>query len=157
MSNVQLSGGEVSVVWVDVRTKRIIGFSPEGARVVAPRGTRLASYTLLHASDMDHWMNKYREQCQQDREEATVRKLERERPLRAAIREAVMERNKHLDVWNRDVNLRMLNAGDAMYERILESRRKAEVALAAERFDASKNSLVVGRESPFIKNGTLDA
>lgn len=150
-NHVQLSGGEVSVVWVDADTKRIIGFSPEGAKPVAPVGTKLTSYTLLHASDIDRWMNKYREQNNRDREEMTVRKLESERPLRNAIREAVLERNNSLDPWNRDVNLAMLRSQEIMYERVLESRRKQEAVLVAEKYEASATALDVAMDSPIVR------
>jgi hypothetical protein len=150
-NNVQLAGREVSVVWLDADSKRIIGFAPEGARPVAPSGTRLKCYTLLHASELDRWMKKYREQNNRDREEATVRKLESERPMRDAIRAAVLERNNGLDPWNRDINLSMLRSMDTMYERVLNSRRKQEAVLVAEQYEAGKTSADVAADSPIVR------
>ena len=123
-------------------------FGPEGARPVCPNGTRLQMYTLFHAHELDRWMGKYREQVDRDSEEATVRKLEQERPTRMAIREAIMDRNRHLDPMNRDLNLRSLELMDVLYERSIARRRKVETFLAAEAYDASKSSVDVGLESP---------
>ena len=156
MSNVQLTGREVSVVWLDAETDRILGFTPENAPVVAPPGKKLKSYTLLHAAEIDRWMNRYRDQNNRDSEVETVRKLEAERPLRNAIKEAILERGKHVNQWNRDMNMLSIQAMDTIYERILERRRKAEVALAAEMFDASKKGEDLAIASPYkpeVKHG----
>lgn len=96
-------------------------------------------------------MKKYREQNNRDREEATVRKLESERPMRDAIRAAVLERNNGLDPWNRDINLSMLRSMDTMYERVLNSRRKQEAVLVAEQYEAGKTSADVAADSPIVR------
>jgi hypothetical protein len=44
-------------------------------------------------------------------------------------------RNVHLDAFNRDVNIRMLDAQDTMYERILSQRIRAIPKLAAEMYE----------------------
>lgn len=151
MGNVQLTGSERTCVWIDSDSKRIIGFGPEGAKPKAPPGSRITSYTCLHAHELDRWMNKYREQCDRDSDESTVRKMEQERPMRNAIREAVLERNKHVDPMNRDLNLRSLELMDTMYERILARRRQAETFLAAEAYEAGTKSTDVALDSPFLK------
>ncbi len=51
------------------------------------------------------------------------------------MRDAVIARNAHLDPFNRDVNLRMLDAQDKLYERILSQRIRAVPKLAAEMYE----------------------
>ena len=151
MGNVQLVGKEVTVVFKSLDTGRILGFGVEGMPLVAPPGTRYTSTVLNHAADIERYSQQYREQCACDREEATVRRLESERPFRQAIRAAVMERNQHLDPWNRDINLRMMDAQDKMYDRILESRRKAEVCIVAEKYDENSDSVKMALDSPLLR------
>jgi hypothetical protein len=62
-----------------------------------------------------------------------------------------MERNQHLDPWNRDINLRMMDAQDKMYDRILESRRKAEVCIVAEKYDENSDSVKMALDSPLLR------
>jgi hypothetical protein len=149
--NVQLTGGEKTVVYQDLDTKRILCFGIEGAAPVVPPGTRYRSEVLLHARDIERWSKRYQIQCAEDREQATVRRLEAERPFRKAVRDAIVERNSGLDQWNQAINLRMLDAQDTMYERILESRRRAEVCIVAEKYEATSDSVKVALDSPHIR------
>ncbi len=151
MANVQLGSTERTVVWVDIDTKRILAFGIEGANPVVPAGTRYRGETLLHAHDIERWSKKYQAQCAEDREQASVRRLESEKPFRQAVREAILARNRHLDPWNADINLRMLDAQDKLYDRILESRRHAEVCIVAEKYEASSDSVKVALDSPLIR------
>lgn len=151
MSNVQLSGSERTVVWVDSDSKRIVGFGPEGAKPKAPPGSRITSYTCFHAHELDRWMEKYRAQCDRDADESTVRKMESERPMRNAIRDAILERNKEVDPMNRDLNLRSLQLMDTLYERQLARLRQKETFMAAEAFEAGTKSTDVALQSPFLK------
>jgi hypothetical protein len=80
-------------------------------------------------------MDQLRQQHIEDEEQAAVRKLEREREFRKSVRDGIIERNKKVDTWNRDVNLAALNAYDKMYERILNSRLRAIPKLAAEMYE----------------------
>lgn len=101
---------------------------------VAP-GIRYETIEVLHAHDLDRFMDQYREQHIRDEESAVVAKLERERGFRKSVRDAVMARNQHLDAWNRDVNIRMLDAQDKIYERILTSRLRAVPKLVSEAYE----------------------
>ncbi len=151
MANVQLTGSERTVVYKDLATQRILCFGLENAEPVVPPGTRYVSYVLLHASEIERWSKRYQEQCARDREQAFVRTLEREKPFRQAVRDAVVARNQHLDPWNRAINLRMLEAQDTLYQRILESRRRAEVCIVAEKYEATSDSVKVALDSPHIR------
>ena len=148
MSNVQLTGKERTVVYRELGTGRLLCFGIEGAPPLAvPGGTRYETILCLHASDLDRFMDQYRQQHIEDEERAAVSKLERERGFRKAVRDAVIARNVHLDPFNRDVNLRMLDAQDALYERILSQRLRAIPQLAAERYEQG------GDDTRIVKDG----
>jgi hypothetical protein len=153
MSNVQLSSRESVVVYRDPETKRILGFGPEYAKPAFPAGTKYTSETCLHASDVERRMMEYREQCLRDAEASTLRKLERERPIRDSIRSAVLARNSEVDPWNRDVNNALLRTWDHFYQRACNARLKAEVCTVAEKYDASKTTEQIANESRYIQRG----
>ena len=97
-----------------------------------PPGIRYETIECLHASDLDRFMDQYRQQHIEDEERAAVSKLERERGFRKAVRDAVIARNAHLDARNVAINLRMLDAQDQMYDFTLRQRLRAIPKLAAE-------------------------
>ena len=135
-ANVQLTGKERTCVFRDLDSGRILSFGIDGCPPLnVPQGIRYESVPCYHASDLDRFMDQYRQQHIDDEERAAVRKLETEREFRRSVRDAVVARNRHLDPFNRDVNLRMLDAQDKMYERILNSRLRAVPKLAAEMYE----------------------
>ena len=147
MGNVQLCGKERTVVYRDLDSSRILGFGIEGAPPInCPEGIRYEMITVLHARDLDRFMDQYREQHIRDEEQAAVKKLERERGFRKANRDAILARNSQLDPFNRAVNLRMLDAQDRMYEETLSRRLKAIPRLAAEMYEAG------GDETRIVKD-----
>ena len=136
MGNVQLVGKERTVVYRELDTHRILGFGIDGAPPInCPQGIRYETITVLHARDLDRFMDQYREQHIRDEEQAAIKKLEREREFRRANRDAIIARNAHLDPFNREVNLRLLDAQDRMYERILSQRLRAVPRLPAEMYE----------------------
>lgn len=136
MGNIQLTGRERTVVYRELSSGRILSFGIEGAPPInVPEGMRYETVTCLHASDLDRFMDQYRQQHIDDEERAAVKKLEKERGFRKAVRDAIVARNVHLDAFNRDVNIRMLDAQDTMYERILSQRIRAIPKLAAEMYE----------------------
>ena len=58
----------------------------------------------------------------------------------------MIARNAHLDAFNRDVNLRMLDAQDKLYERILSQRIRAIPQLAAERYEQGGDDMKIVRD-----------
>jgi hypothetical protein len=123
-------------VYRELSSGRILSFGIEGAPPInVPEGMRYETVTCLHASDLDRFMDQYRQQHIDDEERAAVKKLEKERGFRKAVRDAIVARNVHLDAFNRDVNIRMLDAQDTMYERILSQRIRAIPKLAAEMYE----------------------
>ena len=146
--NVQLSGKERTVVYREIGTGRILSFGIEGAPPLnVPDGIRYETVSCLHASDLDRFMDQYRRQHIEDEERAAVRKLERERDFRKAVRDAVTARNAHLDSFNRDVNIRMLDAQDKLYERILSQRLRAIPKLAAEMYEQGGDEMRIVKDA----------
>jgi len=145
--NVQLTGKERTVVYRDLDGGRILGFGIDGAPPInAPQGIRYETIVVFHAKDLDRFMDQYREQHIRDEEQAVVAKLKREEGFRKAVRDAVIARNAHLDPFNRDVNLRMLDAQDKLYERILSQRMRAVPQLAAERYEQGGDDTRIVRD-----------
>ncbi|MGC9293317.1 MAG: hypothetical protein ACP5EP_11455 [Acidobacteriaceae bacterium] len=136
MKNVQLTGKERSIVYREIGTNRILGFGIDGAPpILPPAGVRYESIILYHASDMDRYMEQYREQYARDEERGAISQLERDKQFRQSVRDAVIERNKHLDAWNRDINLRLLDAQDKLYNKMMERKLKAVPRLTAEMYE----------------------
>lgn len=139
-ANVQLTGKERTVVYRDLDSGRILSFGVAGALPLnVPDGIRWEAVECLHASDLDRYMDQYRRQHIEDEERAAVRKLEREREFRKAVRDSIVARNRHLDPWNQGINLRMLDAQDKMYDRILMQRMRAVPKLVAEMYEEGGN------------------
>ena len=146
-ANVQLTGKERTVVYRELGTGRILSFGIEGAPPLhVPPGIRYETIPCLHAWELDRFMDQYRQQHIRDEESAAVEKLERERGFRKSVRDAVIARNAHLDSFNRDVNLRMLDAQDKLYERILSQRMRAIPQLAAERYEQGGDDARIVRD-----------
>lgn len=138
--NVQLTGKERTVVYRDLDSGRILSFGIAGAPPLnVPQGIRWEAVECLHASDLDRYMDQYRQQHIEDEERAAVRKLERERDFRKSVRDAIVARNRHLDLWNQQINLRMLDAQDKLYDRILTQRMRAVPKLVAEMYEEGGN------------------
>ncbi len=151
MKNVQLSASERTVVYTDLDTKRILGFSAEGFPPTVPPGTRYTSELLLHASDIERKAQQFREQSLRDREETSLRRLEAERPMREALKAAVRDRNASLDARNRDINTALLKAMDTYYDMAVEARMRVEVTVPAEKYEATKHASDITLENKKIQ------
>lgn len=150
MANVQLSSKEAVKVYVEVGTKRILGFSPENARPLFPAWTRFTEYTLLYAHEIERWVKRYREQQQRDAEEATIRQLERESHFRRALRAAIRDRNNHVNSFNRDLNNVLIRLMDERYDAMMKAKAKPDVFGAAEAYEAGKDPAEVALENPLL-------
>lgn len=151
--NVQLTGKERTVAYRELGSGRILSFGIENAPPLhVPPGIRYETVPCLHAWELDRFMDQYRKQHTEDEERAAVEKLERERGFRKANRDAILARNAHLDQFNRDVNLRLLDAQDKIYERILSQRMRAIPQLAAERYEQGGDETRIVRDA---KSGRL--
>src|ERR1700748_2052257 len=127
MSTAQLSYHERTVCYRDLETKRILGFGPENFPPAVPPGVRYTSTVCYSAKAIERFAEEYRAQSLRDREETSLRRLEAERPIRKAIRDALEQRNQHLDPKNRDYNRAMVKLQDHFYETAVAARQKVEV------------------------------
>jgi len=147
-NSVQLTGKEKTCVYRDLDSGRILSFGISGCPPLnVPQGIRYETIDCLHASDLDRFMDQYRQQHIDDEERAAVKKLQREAGFRKANRDAIIARNHHLDQFNRDVNIRLLDAQDTIYERILNRRLKAIPRLAAEMYEEGGDSTRIVRDA----------
>jgi hypothetical protein len=156
--NVQLGQSERCQVFFDADSGRILGFGPDGGQALFPPGVRVRSHTCYHAKDIENYAQRYREQCHRDDEEATEAQIERERPIRAALRDAILQRNRELQLeggpsvqWNIDLNNTLLRLQEQMYKNAMERRQKYVATIAAERYEAGRKSQDVALENPLIK------
>lgn len=156
MANAQLGIQERTVVYRDLDTKRILGFGPENFPPAVPAGTKYTATVCYSAKAIERGAEEYRAQSLRDREETSLRRLEAERPIRTAIKDALAERNRHLDPKNRDYNNAMLKLMDHFYESSVAARQKVEVCIAAEKYEASKSSGDVTLENKKIKLGAVN-
>jgi hypothetical protein len=126
-----------------------LGFAPEGSSP-SVLGVRYEAITLLHAKDIEKWSDRFREQSLRDREETSLRRLEAERPFRQAIKDDIRARNSTLDPWNRAINESLIASMDHFYDSAVEARKRVEVCIAAEKYDATKSAAEVTLENPRI-------
>jgi len=149
--NVQLGEAERCQVYIEAETGRILGFGPEGAKPFLPAGVKVRSQTCYHAREIEKYAHQYRDQCYRDAEQSTLKALEREAPIRKALRDAIVERNRVVDQRNRDLNNALLKVMDFYYDKAKQTRMKREVTIAAERFEAGKLSTDLAEESVYLK------
>lgn len=130
MANVQISGSELTCVWTDVDTGRILGFAPQN--YVFPGMQRAMCIPLLHASDVDRWANDFRAQQYADFQLQAAQKEIREAPSRKALRDKLKALRNHASPGIRrdiDRGLKFLEALEA------KVKRKTEGALLVERVE----------------------
>jgi hypothetical protein len=138
MNNVQLTGKESVKVFVEIGSNRILGFSPEFASPLFTPGTRYTETLLLHSRDVERWVGRYRQQQERDAEEATYRQIKRESIFRKSLRSAILERNKHVNPLNRDLNNVLIRLMDEKYDAMMKAKMKPVVHGMAEASEASK-------------------
>jgi len=135
-------------VYLDIDTRRILAFSPEHAKPKLPAGIRWRAETCYSAAAIERYASQYREQCRADEEMTSVRRLEAERPFREAVRDSILERNKHCDPRNVALNNALLRTMDHFYMKALNRRKEAEVAITAELYEEKKLSTEIALDSP---------
>jgi hypothetical protein len=145
MANVQLSGEEVTRVWVSVATGRIVGFCPVWLPGMGP----CRCIELTHAHEINTWANRFREQQRRDYEEKQYAQLTKDDVLRKRIREALRARRNVVGPLQRadiDRGLRMLDALEAKI-----AARSQEGALLIERYDSAKRQEDIALEAPVFQ------
>jgi hypothetical protein len=156
--NAQLCQSERTVVYLEARSRRIIGFGQENVRPVLPAGTRFITEICYHAWDSDRWVRKFREQWRQDQELDNFNQIAREKPMRDAIKDALRARNAHIDPLNRAQNEAMIKVMDFQYEQAMARKLRKEITLTAERWDASVKPEDIATSDPgFSKAHKIEA
>jgi hypothetical protein len=155
MHNVQLSEKERTVVFVELDSRRILGFGPELAKPSFPKGVKYTETVLLSAREIENWVGRYREQQIRDAEETTYRQLEREAPIRAAIRKSLLARNASSDVNNYDraLNNVYVRLMDEKYDAMMKAKAKPEVFGMAEAYEEGVDSERIAMDSPYMRGG----
>jgi hypothetical protein len=151
MHNAQLGSKERTCVYVELDTKRILGFAPEFVQAVIPAGIRYTEYTLVSAREIERWVGRYREQQQRDAEEASYRQLMREKGFRDALKSSIRARNSQVNLFNRELNNVLIRLMDERYEAMLKAKAKPEVFGAAEAWEAGKDGEDVALENPLLR------
>ena len=130
--------GKIStVVFIDLDSKRVLGFAPEGSAPLFPLGTRYETKTPFDVIELEKWVKQFREEGMRDIEEKSTRKVMREAPVRKAIRDALIARSAHLSPLEKDLNFAILGVMDHRYRAAIEAQKKVETFLAAEAYDES--------------------
>lgn len=139
-----------TVVFVDLDTKRILGFGPAGCAPVFPPGTRYQVKTPFDTHELEKWVKQFHEEGLRDVEEKTMRQVMREAPQRKAIRDALIARSQHLDPLNRDLNMAMLALMDQRYRTAMDQKSKYETFLMAQAYEESKQGEDIALEHPIF-------
>lgn len=152
-SNVQLGSKEAVKVYVELDTKRILGFTPEFAKPLFLASVRYTEYTLLSAKEIERWVGRYREQQERDAYEATARQIQRESAFRKSLASAIRERNQHVNQFNRDLNNTLMRLNDERYDQMMKNKLKPVVHGVNEAYESSKSSHEISLDSPYFKHG----
>lgn len=156
--NVQITCHERSVVFIDPKTRRILGFGQDGVRPLFPAGTRYMKEVLYHSWDMDRYARLFREQWKRDQEINNYNQIAREKPMRDAIKDALRARAPHISALNRAQNEAMIRVMDFQYDQAIKAKMRQEVTLTAERWDEKKTEQDIALSDPgFAKTARIEA
>jgi hypothetical protein len=146
-NNIQLTGNEVTAVWVNTQTQRIVGFAPQNC--FFPGISRCLCIPLHHANEISTWADRYRAQQKADFEERQYAQITKDDAVRKRIREALRARRNVVGPLQRadiDRGLRFLDT--------IEARMKPQApegALLIERCESTKRKEDIALESPAFK------
>lgn len=145
-----------TVVFIDLDSKRVLGFAPEGASPVFPAGTRYETRTPFDSLELEKFVKRFHEEGKRDVEEKTMRQVMREAPARKAIRDALIARSAHLDPFNRDLNYAMLGVMDQRYREAMDAKTKYETFLVAQAYEEGKAGEDVALEHPMFHEAKVN-
>lgn len=140
-----------TVVFVDLDTKRVLGFAPEGCKPIVPAGTRYETKTPFDAMELDKWVDQYARESRSDLEQQNFRQAMREAPIRRAIQDALRARNKYLDPLNRDLNNAFLALQEQRYQKTLRAKESMETFLVAQAYEESTSGEDLAMKNPNIR------
>ena len=127
--------------------------APASVKSPAVPGVKFRSELLIHAYEIEAWLNKWRAQVKLEAEVRTEQQAQRESSFRSAIASQIRTRNQSLDPWNRDENNRLLAKMDADYARKQKIQMNPQLYGMAESSEADKSGVEVALESPYFKHG----
>ena len=139
-----------TIVFLDLDTKRVLGFAPEGATPAFPPGTRYETKIPFDTLELEKLVKRFHEEGLRDVEEKTMRQVMREAPIRKAIRDALIARSQHLDPLNKALNYAILGVMDERYRAAMEAKTKYETFLVAQAYEDGKAGEDVALEHPMF-------
>ena len=137
-----------TIVYIDLDTKRILGFSPEGSTPFFPTWTRYETKVPFDSLELEKFVKRFHEEGIRDVEEKTMRQVMREAPARKAIRDALIARSAHLDPMNKDLNYAILGIMDQRYRAAMDAKTKYDSFLPGQAYEEGKASEDVALEHP---------
>jgi hypothetical protein len=143
VGNVQITGDELTCVWIDNVTGEIAGFAPAGFAHPCTLGSH--PIPLYHAWERDRYYQRFRLQEAEKFEREQYEKFMREAPVRKNLRDKLKARRNQVGPLQRadiDRGLKML---DALEARLVKKR---EGAALVEMYDATKRQEDIALESP---------
>ena len=143
MANVQITGAEVTAIWKNISTGKIVCFAPLTANF--PMLRNCIAMPLYHAHEIDYWANEYRKQQAQEFEEKQYEKLTRDNEVRARIRAALRARRNVVGPLQRADIDKGLDFLDKIEARQVKTQ---EGTLLIERYDASVRKEDIALEAP---------
>lgn len=126
-----------TIVFVDLDTKRVLGFGPEGLAPTFPAGTRYETKIPFDAIELDKWVSRYGEEMRQDLQEKNYRQFLREQSARKAITDKLTEMTEHLDPFKRDFYRATRALQEKRYAQMVQQRDQVEHFLVAQGYDES--------------------
>lgn len=147
LPNVQITGAELTCVWIDNASGEIAGFAPSGFQHPCTLGTH--PIPLYHAWEADKYYERFRLQEAEKFERKQYEKFMREAPVRKALRDKLKERRRHVGPLQRadiDRGLKMLDALEAKLV------MKQQGAALVEMYDASKRKEDIALDSPAFQS-----
>jgi hypothetical protein len=139
-----------TVAFIDLDSKRILGFSPEGCTPNFPPGTRYETKIPFDTLELEKLVKRFHEEGLRDVEEKTMRQVMLEAPIRKAIRDALIARSQHLDPLNKALNYAILGVMDERYRAAMDAKTKYETFLVAQAYEESKAGEDVALEHPMF-------
>lgn len=147
MANVQLTGDEVTAVWIDRQSNRIVGFAP--VNCFFPGVFRCLCIPLYHAHEINTWADRYRAQQKADFEERQYAQLTKDDAVRKNIRDALRARRNVVGPLQRADIDRGLKFLDTIEDRM--KPKAPEGALLIELCETTKKKEDIALESPHLK------
>lgn len=151
--NVQLCEAESVNVFIDLDTNRILGMAPASVKAPAAQGIKFKMVLCQHVSDIERYLNRWREQVKFEAVIRTEKQAQRDSIFRNSLASQIRTRNESLDSWNRDENNRLLAKMDEEYDRKQKIQMNPQLYGMAESSESSKTAVEMALASPYFQHG----